>query len=116
LHERRQPGVEPVDVEGDDADVRRRQLRDEGMADFTASARADAGRDGAEAEKPEPTGQLGTDEPLPEWERDLYESSEKKDAEAPAAASAAVETPAEQPLTEPVETSVSIPVASVPAE
>jgi hypothetical protein len=36
-----------------------------------ASANANAGRDGAEAEKPEPTGQLGTDEPLPEWERNL---------------------------------------------
>src|SRR6188474_2012640 len=34
-----------------------------------ANATANAGRDGAEADKPEPTGQLGADEPLPEWER-----------------------------------------------
>jgi small subunit ribosomal protein S2 len=40
-----------------------------------ASANANAGRDGAEAEKPEPTGQLGTDEPLPEWERNLLEGA-----------------------------------------
>jgi hypothetical protein len=30
-----------------------------------ANATANAGRDGAEADKPEPTGQLGADEPLP---------------------------------------------------
>jgi len=40
-----------------------------------ASATANAGRDSADAaEKPEPTGQLGADEPLPEWERELLTS------------------------------------------
>src|ERR687889_1062213 len=39
-----------------------------------ASANANAGRDGAEADKPEPTGQLGADEPLPEWDRNLLVS------------------------------------------
>src|SRR5215211_4851004 len=40
-----------------------------------ASATANAGRDGSEgSDKPEPTGQLGADEPLPEWERELLTS------------------------------------------
>ena len=52
-----------------------------------ASSNATAGRDGAEAEKPEPTGQLGTDEPLPEWERNLLVNGGQS-------AGAPVETPA----------------------
>ena len=40
-----------------------------------ASATANAGRDGSDgSDKPEPTGQLGADEPLPEWERELLTS------------------------------------------
>jgi small subunit ribosomal protein S2 len=46
-----------------------------------ASANANAGRDGSD-DKPEPTGQLGTDEPLPEWERELLTSGGQT-AEAP---------------------------------
>ncbi|GAA1606773.1 30S ribosomal protein S2 [Actinoplanes couchii] len=68
-------------------------------------------------EKPEP-GTVAAGEPLPEWERDLYEGAEKKAEEpaAEAAAPAAVEAPAaeapaaEAPAAEPVA------AAAVPAE
>jgi small subunit ribosomal protein S2 len=53
-----------------------------------ANATANAGRDGAEADKPEPTGQLGADEPLPEWERNLLVSGGQP-AGAPVEAAAA---------------------------
>jgi small subunit ribosomal protein S2 len=53
-----------------------------------ANATANAGRDGAEADKPAPTGQLGADEPLPEWERNLLVSGGQS-AGAPVEATAA---------------------------
>jgi small subunit ribosomal protein S2 len=52
-----------------------------------ASASANAGRGDADGgDKPEPTGQLGADEPLPEWERELLTSGSQPAAEAGAGA------------------------------
>jgi len=59
-----------------------------------AGAAANAGAaDGAD--KPEPTGQLGEDEPLPEWERALYPGAT---AAAPVAAAPAARTPDPVPV------------------
>jgi small subunit ribosomal protein S2 len=61
-----------------------------------AGAQANAGAD----TKPEPTGQLGTDEPLPEWEAALVSGAAAEATDAPAAvegvgaSAAAPETPA----------------------
>jgi len=59
-----------------------------------ASANANAGRDDAGSDKPEPTGQLATDEPLPEWERELLTSGGQSAGGAP------IEAPAEIPAAE----------------
>ncbi len=67
-----------------------------------AAATANAGRDGDESDEPEVPGQLGTDEPMPEWERELLQGTpavaevatvETASADAPDALG---ETPADQ--------------------
>ncbi|MBA2389304.1 MAG: 30S ribosomal protein S2 [Geodermatophilaceae bacterium] len=81
-----------------------------------AAAQANAGRDGDGSDKPEPTGQLGTNEPMPEWERELLEgkpaatatvetaSADATDATLPAAETTQPDAAAEatQPDAEPV--------------
>jgi len=66
-----------------------------------ANANANAGRDGAEAEKPEASGQLATDEPLPEWERNLLVNGGQSAG-----------APVESPVAVPVESPVAVPVES----
>jgi small subunit ribosomal protein S2 len=103
-------------IPGNDDAIRSAELLTKVVASAVAEgliARSGRNRQDADA-KPEP-GTVAAGEPLPEWERDLYESNEKKTEDAPAAA-AAPAAPAEQPLTEAVATSASIPVANVPAE
>ena len=75
----------------------------EGLVARAANA-ANAGRD----EKPE-AGQLATDEPMPEWERELLQPAGDAPAEAPAAEAPAAEAPAaEAPAAE-------APAAEAPA-
>ena len=67
-----------------------------------ASANANAGRDGSDgSDKAEPTGQLGTDEPLPEWERELLTSGGQATAEVAAGSvqNGAAAAPTTQPST-----------------
>jgi small subunit ribosomal protein S2 len=109
-------------IPGNDDAIRSAEL----LTKVIAAAVADglikrSGRNRNDADdKPEP-GTVAAGEPLPEWERDLYEGAEKKADDAPVAVAAA-ETPAdvtaaeEGVLTEAVATSASIPVANVPAE
>jgi small subunit ribosomal protein S2 len=69
-------------IPGNDDAIRSAALLTRVVADA-----ANAGRDGSEgSDKPEPTGQLGADEPLPEWERELLTSGGQGTAEAGAAA------------------------------
>ena len=68
-----------------------------------ASANANAGRDGSD-DKPEPTGQLATDEPLPEWERELLTSGGQSAAGAP------VGVPTEVPVEAVAETAEAVEV------
>jgi len=53
-----------------------------------AAATASAGREPDGADKPEPTGQLGVDEPMPEWERELLTGQAAASAGATAQATA----------------------------
>jgi small subunit ribosomal protein S2 len=59
-----------------------------------ASANANAGRDGDGSDKPEPGGQLGTDEPLAEWERELLTQNEPATAGAAQATAGAAQATA----------------------
>jgi small subunit ribosomal protein S2 len=77
----------------------------EGLLARAANA-ANAGRD----EKPEP-GQLGADEPLPEWERELYQTAGAT-TDAPAAEAAPVEAPAAEAPAEAV--AEAAPVVDAP--
>jgi len=73
-------------IPGNDDAIRSAALLTRVVADVVAeglmaraAAAANAGRDGDE--KPEPTGVVGDDEPLPEWERDLLEPKRDEAAE-----------------------------------
>jgi len=93
-------------IPGNDDAIRSAEL----LTRVVATAVADglikrSGRNRGDADdKPEP-GTVAAGEPLPEWERDLYEGAEKKTDTEPAVEATAVETPAaEAPLTEPIAT------------
>jgi len=95
-----------------------------------AAAQANAGREADGSDKPEPTGQLGTDEPMPEWERELLQgtptatvetaSADATDATAsqlvtaPTADQPAVEQPAEEQLAVPTAEQPTVPTAEQP--
>jgi len=82
-------------IPGNDDAIRSAELLTRVIATAVADGLiARSGRRGGNAdEKPEP-GTVAAGEPLPEWERDLYEGAEKKTAEAPAAEAPAAEAPA----------------------
>ncbi|BAL92228.1 putative ribosomal protein S2 [Actinoplanes missouriensis 431] len=101
-------------IPGNDDAIRSAELLTKVIAAAVADgliARSGRGRNNNADEKPE-AGAVAAGEPLPEWERDLYEGAEKKAADAPAetpaAETPAVETPAAEKPAE--------PVAAVPAE
>jgi small subunit ribosomal protein S2 len=104
-------------IPGNDDAIRSAELLTRVIATAVADGlikRSGRGR-GDVDEKPEP-GTVAAGEPLPEWERDLYEGAEKKAADVPAASieePAAPAAPAEQPVVaeEPVAA-----VAAAPAE
>ena len=93
-----------------------------------AAAQANAGRDDDEGVQ-EPTGQLGTDEPMPEWERELLEGRPAATATVETASADAVDTasvesaathvaapavPAATPVDAPAEPSASTDAAAAP--
>ncbi|HEX5496945.1 MAG TPA: 30S ribosomal protein S2 [Mycobacteriales bacterium] len=100
-------------IPGNDDAIRSASLLTRVIADAVAdglmaraAANARAGSEGAD--KPEPTGQIGADEPLAEWERELLTrgaeqpTAEQPTAEPPAAEPLVAEQPpSEQPAAEP---------------
>ncbi|MFF5080935.1 30S ribosomal protein S2 [Actinoplanes sp. NPDC000266] len=105
-------------IPGNDDAIRSAELLTKVIAAAVADgliARSGRGRGGAD-EKPEP-GTVAAGEPLPEWERDLYEGAEKKAAEAPAAEAPAAEAPAAEAAdAEKAEKAEPVPAAATPAE
>jgi len=105
-------------IPGNDDAIRSAELLTRVVASAVAEgliARSGRNRSNVD-DKPEP-GTVAAGEPLPEWERDLYEGAEKKsDSDAPAAEAPAAEAPAaEAPLTEPVSTDAHGATAADPA-
>ncbi|MDI6097613.1 30S ribosomal protein S2 [Actinoplanes sp. NEAU-A12] len=101
-------------IPGNDDAIRSAELLTRVIATAVADgliARSGRGRGGAE-EKPEP-GAVAAGEPLPEWERDLYEGAEKKADETVAVEAAPVETEAAPAETEAAPAPVA---AAAPAE
>ncbi len=76
-----------------------------------AAAQANAGREADGSDKPEPTGQLGTDEPMPEWERELLQGTPTATVET--ASADATDATASQPVTAPT---ADQPAVEQPAE
>jgi small subunit ribosomal protein S2 len=105
------PDVVDYKIPGNDDAIRSIQVLTRVIADAVAEGlMARAGASGAADEKPE-AGQLGTDEPLPEWEKELLTGAA---AETAAAETAAVETAAVE--TAAVDTAgAEAPAAEVPA-
>jgi len=108
-------------IPGNDDAIRSAELLTKVVASAVADgliARSGRGRGGDDA-KPE-VGTVAAGEPLPEWERDLYEGAEKKADEAePVAAQPAVAEPAAAAEPAPAEPAVAEPAAAaetVPAE
>ncbi|MGX6607247.1 30S ribosomal protein S2 [Micromonosporaceae bacterium Da 78-11] len=110
-------------IPGNDDAIRSAELLTKVIAAAVADGlikRSGRGRGGAD-EKPEP-GTVAAGEPLPEWERDLYEGAEKKADDAPAAEAAAVDAPAaeapavEAPAVEAPVAEKPVAVAAAPAE
>jgi small subunit ribosomal protein S2 len=99
-------------IPGNDDAIRSAEL----LTKVIAAAVADglikrSGRNRSDADdKPEP-GTVAAGEPLPEWERDLYEGAEKKTDTEPVAAA---EAPAEAPLTEPISSDAHAATAAEP--
>jgi small subunit ribosomal protein S2 len=82
-------------IPGNDDAIRSAALLTRVIADAVAEGlMARAGGNKSADEKPE-AGVLAVDEPLPEWERELLEGSDKKADEPAAVAPAAAEAPAE---------------------
>ena len=107
-------------IPGNDDAIRSAELLTRVIAAAVADgliARSGRGRGGAD-EKPEP-GAVAVGEPLPEWERDLYEGAEKKAAEVPAEIPAAEANAAEAAVAEAAiaeAPAIADPAAEVPAE
>ena len=115
------PDLVDFPIPGNDDAIRSAEL----LTRVVAAAVADglisrSGRNRSDADAKPEAGTVAAGEPLPEWERDLYEGAEKKAADVePAAAAPAVEAPAaeapavEAPVAEaPV---AEAPVAEAPA-
>jgi len=107
-------------IPGNDDAIRSAELLTKVVASAVADgliARSGRGRGGDDA-KPE-VGTVAAGEPLPEWERDLYEGAEKKADEAaePVAAEPVAAEPvaAEPGAAEPV-AAETVPAETVPAE
>jgi len=107
-------------IPGNDDAIRSAEL----LTKVIAAAVADglikrSGRNRGDADaKPEP-GSVAAGEPLPEWERDLYEGAEKKAADAEPAAAAAVAAPAAaaSAAAAPAEAApAAVPAEAAPAE
>ncbi|WP_221323968.1 30S ribosomal protein S2 [Actinoplanes sp. L3-i22] len=102
-------------IPGNDDAIRSAEL----LTRVIATAVADgliqrSGRNRGDADAKPEAGTVAAGEPLPEWERDLYEGAEKK-ADEPAAVVAAEPAAAAEPVAaEPA--AVAEPVAAVPAE
>ena len=97
-------------IPGNDDAIRSAELLTRVIATAVADgliARSGRGRGGAD-EKPEP-GAVAAGEPLPEWERDLYEGAEKKAADEAAPAEAAA------PVAEKADESAAPAEAAAPA-
>jgi small subunit ribosomal protein S2 len=117
------PDVVDYKIPGNDDAIRSIQVLTRVIADAVAEGlMARAGASGAADEKPE-AGQLGTDEPLPEWEKELLTGAAAQTAgvdtaavegagaaEAPAAAAEAPAAAAEAPAA-----AVEAPAAEAPA-
>ena len=109
------PDVVDYKIPGNDDAIRSIQVLTRVIADAVAEglmARAGANAQaGAEGDKPSYDGQLATDEPLPEWEKDLLTGGATEPAaEVPAADAPAAEVPtADAPVAE-------VPAAEAPAE
>jgi small subunit ribosomal protein S2 len=103
-------------IPGNDDAIRSAELLTRVVASAVADgliARSGRNRGDADA-KPEP-GTVAAGEPLPEWERDLYEGAEKKAADEQPAPAAPAEAVAAAPA-EPVATAPAEAVAAAPAE
>jgi small subunit ribosomal protein S2 len=105
-------------IPGNDDAIRSAELLTRVIATAVADgliARSGRGRGGNADEKPEP-GTVAAGEPLPEWERDLYEGAEKKAAE-PAAEAAAPAAAAAEPAAAAAEPAAAAaePAAAEPA-
>jgi small subunit ribosomal protein S2 len=105
-------------IPGNDDAIRSAELLTRVVASAVAEgliARSGRNRSNVD-DKPEP-GTVAAGEPLPEWERDLYEGAEKKsDSDAPVAEASAAEALADEaPLTEPVSTDAHGATAAEPA-
>jgi small subunit ribosomal protein S2 len=93
-------------IPGNDDAIRSVSLLTRVVADAVADGLMARGGEADGEDKPSPTGELGTEEPLAEWERELLERKSAADgataaAEAPAAPAAAAEAPAtEAPVAE----------------
>jgi small subunit ribosomal protein S2 len=101
-------------IPGNDDAIRSAELLTRVIATAVADgliARSGRGRGGAD-EKPEP-GAVAAGEPLPEWERDLYEGAEKKAAEDAVPAEAAA--PAAEKADEKADESAAPAEAAAPA-
>jgi len=103
-------------IPGNDDAIRSAELLTRVIASAVADgliARSGRNRGNAD-DKPEP-GTVAAGEPLPEWERDLYEGAEKKtESDAPAVAAAPAVEAAEAPLTEPISTDAHGATAAEP--
>ena len=113
------PDVVDYKIPGNDDAIRSIQVLTRVIADAVAEglmARAGANAQaGAEVDKPSYDGQLATDEPLPEWEKELLTGGATEPAaEAPAAAAPAAEAPAAAAPA--AEAPAEVPVAEAPVE
>jgi small subunit ribosomal protein S2 len=105
-------------IPGNDDAIRSVSLLTRVVADAVADGLMARGGEADGEDKPSPTGELGTEEPLAEWERELLERKGADDgaaaaAAAPAAPAAAAEAPAaEAPATE--TPSAETPAAEAP--
>ncbi|MBA2552960.1 MAG: 30S ribosomal protein S2 [Geodermatophilaceae bacterium] len=81
-----------------------------------AAAQANAGREADGTDKPEPSGQLGTDEPMPEWERELLEGKPAATATVETASADATDVAPAQPAVETAATGAPAAATDTPAE
>ncbi|GAA2861927.1 30S ribosomal protein S2 [Actinoplanes cyaneus] len=111
-------------IPGNDDAIRSAELLTKVIAAAVADGLiARSGRNRGDADAKPEAGTVAAGEPLPEWERDLYEGADKKTDEAapaaaaePAAAAAEPAAAAAEPAAAAAEPAAAEPVAAVPAE